>query len=64
MKGLLVKEAAKLLGLHEQSVRNLERHGKLTARRDYRGYRVFDLSDVISLKKEREILRDEPTQAQ
>jgi len=64
MKGLLVKEAAKLLGVHEQSVRNLERHGKLTAKRDHRGYRVFDISDVITLKKERETLRDEPSQAQ
>ena len=60
MRGLLVKETAKLLELHENSVRALERKGRLVARRDCHGWRVFDLADILTLKKERETLRDGP----
>ena len=57
MTQLGVKEAAKVLKVHENTVRNLERDGKLKAYRDYRNYRVFNEADVLKLKIERDRLR-------
>lgn len=59
---LLVHEAAKLLDAHPETVRRWERTGKLHARRDYRGYRIFSLSDVLRMKERREQLTEEAEQ--
>ena len=56
MEKLLVSRAAKVLNVHPETVRRLERQGTLKAKRDYRGFRVFDLNEVMRLKKEREKL--------
>lgn len=56
MAFLKVKEAAGLLGVHENTVRNYERDGKLKASRDYRNYRLFDASEVLRFKILRERL--------
>jgi DNA-binding transcriptional MerR regulator len=53
---LKMKETAKILEVHENTVRDLDRKGILSARRDCRGYRRFELAEVISLKKKREEL--------
>ena len=60
MERLKVKQAAKLLGCHEQTVRNLEAAGKIRAFRDYRGYRVFSLDEILKLKEQREALNAAP----
>ena len=54
MQGLLVRQVATILGVHENTVRSLEGKGKLRACRDYRGYRVFSFEEVMHLKKQRE----------
>jgi excisionase family DNA binding protein len=56
MSLLTVKEASKILGVHENSVRNLDRKGLIKSYRDHRHYRMFDLNDVLRLKEERERL--------
>jgi len=56
MEKLLVSKAAKVLNVHPETVRRLERQGALKARRDYRGFRVFDLNEVMRLKKKRDRL--------
>ncbi len=55
---LLVSEAAQLLKAHPESVRRWERRGLLRAKRDYRGFRVFHLSEVLRLKERREQLTE------
>lgn len=56
-KRLTVKQVAKLLDCHESTVRNYDKAGKLPAARDYRGYRIFNETEVHRLKIEREQLR-------
>jgi DNA-binding transcriptional MerR regulator len=51
-----VSKAAKELGCHPETVRRLERRGILKAKRDYRNFRVFELADIMRVKKEREML--------
>ncbi len=58
MHGLTVKEVARILGLHENTVRDLERKGKLKAVRDYRNYRIFCLDEVLKLKSKRETSKE------
>lgn len=55
---LTVGQAAKLLGCHPETVRRLDRKNVLRAKRDYRGYRVFNKEGIFRLKKDRERLRD------
>ena len=55
---LLVSEAAQLLKAHPESVGRWERRGVLRAKRDYRGFRVFDLAEVLRLKERREQLTE------
>lgn len=56
MNFLTVKEASKILGVHENSIRNFDRRGILTSYRDHRRYRLFDPRDILKLKKERKRL--------
>lgn len=58
MKGITVKEAAKELGCHPETVRRLNRRGILNAKRDYRNFRIFNLEEVLKIKGERETLND------
>ena len=59
-EGLLtVSKAAEILNCHPETVRRLERRGLLTAKRDYRRFRIFEVKDVLQLKKERERLLDD-----
>ena len=59
-EGLLtVSKAAEILECHAETVRRLERRGLLMAKRDYRKFRIFDLKDVLQLKKAREKLLDD-----
>jgi DNA-binding transcriptional MerR regulator len=55
---LTVSKVAEILDCHPETVRRLERRGLLTAKRDYRRFRIFDLKDVLQLKKDRELLID------
>jgi excisionase family DNA binding protein len=57
-KWLTVKEVARILGVHEMTVRNLERRGELPAWRNYAGHRVFDEDVVFTIKDERSLLRN------
>ena len=59
-EGLItVSKAAEILNCHPETVRRLERRGLLIAKRDYRRFRIFDINDVLQLKKERERLLDD-----
>lgn len=58
MNLLLVHEVAEILNCHVNTVRNLEKNGKLSSYRDYRGYRLFDRKDVELLKKRRQRIRE------
>jgi excisionase family DNA binding protein len=51
---LSVKKVANLLGLHEMTIRALDKKGKLQSFRDCNGYRRFRLIDVLKLKEERD----------
>ena len=53
---VMISKAAEVVGCHPETLRRLERKGILEAKRDYRGYRVFRLSDLHKLKREREKL--------
>jgi DNA-binding transcriptional MerR regulator len=54
MGKMTIAKAAKIAGCHPETLRRLERRGLLKAKRDYRGFRIFDLNDLLKLKKERE----------
>ncbi len=60
MRPIFMRDVVKLLGLCEHTIRLLEQKGKLKAYRDYRNYRVFDLDEVLSIKKDRESIRGGP----
>jgi excisionase family DNA binding protein len=51
-----VGKAAGYLGCHPETVRRLERKGTLKGKRDYRGFRIFDLEELLKLKKLRDRL--------
>ena len=57
MEKILVSKAANLLSVHSETVRRLERRGVLKAKRDYRGFRVFDLDEILRVKEERAKLK-------
>lgn len=50
---LLVSEAARVLNVSAETVRNLERAGRLPAVRTANGVRVFDRRQVEALARER-----------
>ena len=53
-------KAAALVGLHPETLRRLNNSGKLPAKRDWRGHRVFYIVDPVKLKAERQGLNEEP----
>jgi len=58
MEKLYITEASKIVKCHPETLRRLERRGLLNAQRDYRGFRVFNLNDLLGLKRKRERLDD------
>jgi len=54
-----VAEGAAFLGCHPNTLRNLDRVGVIKARRNYLGYRIFRLVDLLKLKEERQQLIEE-----
>ena len=42
MKGLLISELAKSVGLHPETIRRLEKRGLIASRRDVNGWRRYD----------------------
>jgi len=52
-------KAAAIMGLHPETLRRLNNAGKLPAKRDWRGHRVFYLVDLLRLKAEHERLTEE-----
>ena len=55
-KHLRVSKAAKVLEVHAVTVRRMDARGELNSRRDWRGHRVFDLEEILQVKKKRERL--------
>lgn len=53
-------KGAALVGLHPETLRRLNNAGKLPAKRDWRGHRVFYIVDLLKLKAERQRLDEEP----
>jgi len=56
--GYTIKEAAKALGVHPQTIRYYEREGIVTPRRDRKGVRIFTASEIDRMKMI-QTLRDE-----
>jgi DNA-binding transcriptional MerR regulator len=54
-----ISEGAAFVGCHPNTLRSLDRLGIIRARRNYLGYRVFSLQDLLKLKTERETLKEE-----
>jgi DNA-binding transcriptional MerR regulator len=57
-KNLLVSQAAEIMNCHPETIRRLNRRGVLKAKRDYRGFRIFNLEEILKIKKQREQLSD------
>jgi len=53
---LTVSQVANFLNCHPETIRKLNRQGVIKAKRDYRGYRIFNKEDVLKLKRDRERL--------
>ena len=56
LKMLTVHETAKILGVHNDTVRRYVKVGKLKGMRDHNNWRRFDHEDVMRLKDELERL--------
>jgi len=54
MQRITVSKAAEIVNCHPETIRRLDRRGILRAKRDYRGFRIFRMEDLLNLKKERE----------
>jgi DNA-binding transcriptional MerR regulator len=50
---LFITDAAKVIPCHPDTLRRLERQGRIKAVRDYRGFRVFRLEDLLKLREQR-----------
>lgn len=59
MELLKVSEVAKLLGIHDLTVRRYADKGKLRAMRDHNNHRWFERDEVLRVKAEIERLRPE-----
>jgi excisionase family DNA binding protein len=57
---LLTSEAARVLGVTPDTVRRLERLGKLPAKKTARGVRLFARDDVERLAQERQAREAQP----
>ncbi len=56
-KILNIPQTAKLVGVHERTVRYWIRKGWVKPKRDYRNYPVFTDSDISKIKKWRNTLK-------
>ncbi len=45
-----ISEAAKRLGIHLQTIRELEKRGVIQVRRDWAGYRIFDEQELKEIE--------------
>ena len=54
MEKLTITKAAEVVQCHPETLRRPERKGLIEAKRDYRGFRIFEFHDLLKLKKERE----------
>ena len=50
MRGLLISELAKAVGLHPETLRRLERRGLIASRRDLNGWRRFEPEVVEKIR--------------
>ena len=50
MKGLLISELAKAVGLHPETLRRLERRGLIAPRRDLNGWRRYEQETVDTIR--------------
>jgi len=50
MKGLLISELAKAVGLHPETLRRLERRGLISSHRDVNGWRRYGYETVEKLR--------------
>lgn len=57
MERITIAKAAEIVNCHPETIRRLDRKGIIKVRRDYRGFRVFDVEELLKLKKERERLK-------
>jgi DNA-binding transcriptional MerR regulator len=46
-----ISEAARQLGVHPSTLRNLEKRGVITTQRDWAGYRVYTESEIHNISK-------------
>lgn len=51
---ILIAKAAEIINCHPETIRRLDRKGIIKVKRDYRGFRVFNLEELLKLKRERE----------
>ncbi len=58
-----VTEAAKLSGLHQNTVRKLADENKISCQRDYNNYRIFTPEAIEQLRKMAGIHKQEPATA-
>ena len=50
VKGLLISELAKAVGLHPETLRRLERKGLIASRRDLNGWRRYEPETVEKVR--------------
>lgn len=55
-----VSEAAKLCGLHENTIRRLADDSKIPCQRDYNNYRIFTLEAIEQLRQMAGIKNQKP----
>lgn len=58
MKFVSTNEAMRLLGCHRNTIWNLVRKGKLRMYKDYRGYGLFNMDEVMALRDERKKIEE------
>lgn len=52
---ITIKEASKLLGVTEKTLRLWEKEGKITSKRTEGGHRRYEISDLIKSKKDKDL---------
>ena len=53
---ITIAPGAQIVGVHSNTLRRLERMGFIQSQRNYLGYRIFKLEDLLRLKAERDRL--------
>lgn len=56
-KHLVISQAAAIVGVHTETLRRLDKKGSFRAKRDFRGFRVYTLTELLELKRQREKLQ-------